>query len=102
MGTVYEADDLSKETNAKRALKLLRQEFVHDERVVRRFLSEAVAVRALNHHPNVAQVLEADASEDRGTPYLVMKLSAALRYRSTLNMATSSPPNKRCSSSWPC
>ena len=70
MGSVYEAESLSGE--AKRAIKLLRQDLVHEDQIVRRFLAEAVAVRELRH-PNVAQVLDA-ATTENGTPYLVMEL----------------------------
>jgi serine/threonine-protein kinase len=70
MGSVYEAESLLGE--GKRAIKLLRQDLVHEDQIVRRFLAEAVAVRELQH-PNVAQVLDA-ATAENGTPYLVMEL----------------------------
>lgn len=70
MGAVFEAEGAP--GVGKRAIKMLRQEFVREEQVLARFFAEAQATRTLNH-PNVTQVLETGTAEN-GTPYLVMEL----------------------------
>jgi serine/threonine-protein kinase len=70
MGAVYEADGLRGE--GKRAIKMLHPEFVKEEQIRQRFFAEAQACAALVH-PNIARV-EASATAEDGTPYLVMEL----------------------------
>jgi serine/threonine protein kinase len=70
MGAVFEAESLRGE--GRRAVKVLHQEFVREQAVLSRFLTEATATRNLVH-PNVAQTLDASTAED-GTPYIVMEL----------------------------
>ncbi len=53
------------------AIKVLREEFAHDEAFVRRFVQEAQAAASLVH-PNVVHVY--DVGEERGTHYIVMEL----------------------------
>jgi serine/threonine protein kinase len=70
MGSVFEAHGTRDE--GVRAIKVLHPEFVGEDQILARFLSEAQAVRAL-HHPNIAQIFDQGRAED-GTPYLVMEL----------------------------
>src|SRR3954466_7204262 len=74
MGAVFEAEGSRGE--GRRAVKVLHQEFVREQAVLSRFLTEATATRQLAH-PNIAQVLDASTAED-GTPYIVMELLAGV------------------------
>jgi serine/threonine protein kinase len=70
MGAVYEAEGPPGE--GRRAIKLLHQEFILEDAILKRFAAEAAAARSLQH-PNVAQVLDC-ATAENGTPYIVMEL----------------------------
>ncbi len=66
--TVYRA--LQPQLNRDVAIKVLHPEFIRDERALRRFKREAVAVARLTH-PNIVAVY--DYGEQDGRAYLVME-----------------------------
>ena len=66
--TVYKA--LQPTLNREVAIKILHPEFIRDERALRRFKREALAVARL-HHPNIVAVY--DYGEHDGRAYLVME-----------------------------
>ncbi len=88
MGAVFEAD--GPPGAGKRAIKLLHQEYVKEERILARFFAEAQATRTLNH-PNVVQVLET-ATAENGTPYLVMELLQGVPVASYVDQRQVLPP----------
>ena len=65
-GVVYRATD--KDGNLA-AIKFLKDEYVHNEKIKRMFLNEAKIMQTLDH-PNIARVI--DSGERDGIPYLVM------------------------------
>lgn len=69
--TVYRA--LQPQLNRQVAIKVLHPEFIRDERALRRFKREAVAVARLTH-PNIVAVY--DYGEQEGHAYLVMEYIA--------------------------
>ena len=69
MGTVYRASQVA--VGRPVAIKILRQEVVHDLRVVARFQQEALAVAGL-HHPNTIRIFDFGQSAD-GHLFLVME-----------------------------
>jgi len=69
--TVYRA--LQPTLNRYVAIKVLHPEFIRDERALRRFKREALAVARLNH-PNIVAVY--DYGEHEGRAYLVMEYVA--------------------------
>ncbi|KRE39777.1 Stk1 family PASTA domain-containing Ser/Thr kinase [Paenibacillus sp. Soil522] len=68
MALVYKAHDVL--LNRKVAVKVLRQQFVHDEEFIRRFRREAQSAAALSH-PNVVSIYDVGQEED--THYIVME-----------------------------
>jgi len=68
MALVYKAHDLLLNRNV--AVKVLRQQFVHDEEFIRRFRREAQSAAALSH-PNVVSIY--DVGEEEDTHYIVME-----------------------------
>lgn len=68
MALVYKAQDLLLGRNV--AVKILRQEFVHDEEFIRRFRREAQSAAALSH-PNVVSIYDVGQEED--IHYIVME-----------------------------
>jgi len=68
MALVYKAQDLLLGRNV--AVKILRQEFVHDEEFIRRFRREAQSAAALSH-PNVVSIYDVGQEED--VHYIVME-----------------------------
>ncbi|EXX84732.1 serine/threonine protein kinase, partial [Paenibacillus darwinianus] len=68
MALVYKAHDVL--LNRKVAVKILRQQFGHDEEFVRRFRREAQSAASLSH-PNVVSIY--DVGEEEDTHYIVME-----------------------------
>ncbi|PZD93253.1 Stk1 family PASTA domain-containing Ser/Thr kinase [Paenibacillus sambharensis] len=68
MALVYKAHDVLLSRNV--AVKILRQQFVHDEEFVRRFRREAQSAASLSH-PNVVSVY--DVGQEDETHYIVME-----------------------------
>ncbi|MDQ0112994.1 Stk1 family PASTA domain-containing Ser/Thr kinase [Paenibacillus harenae] len=68
MALVYKAHDVLLNRNV--AVKVLRQQFVHDEEFIRRFRREAQSAGALSH-PNVVSIYDVGQEED--THYIVME-----------------------------
>ncbi len=69
MATVYEAKHLA--FNEIRALKVVSSRLAEDDAFLKRFRSEAVVTRKLQH-PNAVRVDDFDTTED-GRPYIVME-----------------------------
>ncbi|MCA0753947.1 Stk1 family PASTA domain-containing Ser/Thr kinase [Paenibacillus sp. N4] len=68
MALVYKAHDVL--LNRKVAVKVLRQQFVHDEEFIRRFRREAQSAAALSH-PNVVSIYDVGQEDDNH--YIVME-----------------------------
>ncbi|EFM12957.1 serine/threonine protein kinase with PASTA sensor(s) [Paenibacillus curdlanolyticus YK9] len=68
MALVYKAHDLL--LNRKVAVKVLRQQFVHDEEFIRRFRREAQSAASLSH-PNVVSIY--DVGQEDEVHYIVME-----------------------------
>ncbi|MFC4775487.1 Stk1 family PASTA domain-containing Ser/Thr kinase [Paenibacillus sp. GCM10023252] len=68
MALVYKAHDVL--LNRKVAVKVLRQQFVHDEEFIRRFRREAQSAASLSH-PNVVSIYDVGQEED--IHYIVME-----------------------------
>ncbi|QJC52371.1 Stk1 family PASTA domain-containing Ser/Thr kinase [Paenibacillus albicereus] len=68
MALVYKAHDLLLSRNV--AVKVLRQQYVHDEEFIRRFRREAQSAAALSH-PNVVSIYDVGQEED--IHYIVME-----------------------------
>jgi serine/threonine protein kinase/beta-lactam-binding protein with PASTA domain len=68
MALVYKAQDILLNRNV--AVKVLRQQFVHDEEFIRRFRREAQSAASLSH-PNVVSIYDVGQEED--THYIVME-----------------------------
>jgi len=71
MGRVYEAEQLS--LGKRVAIKILRREFMGDERVLTRFELEARAASAINH-PNLVQVFDCGRDVEADLVYIAMEL----------------------------
>lgn len=68
MALVYKAHDIL--LGRKVAVKVLRQQYVHDEEFIRRFRREAQSAAALSH-PNVVSIY--DVGQDGDVHYIVME-----------------------------
>lgn len=68
MALVYKAHDVLLNRNV--AVKVLRQQFVHDEEFIRRFRREAQSAASLSH-PNVVSIY--DVGQEDETHYIVME-----------------------------
>lgn len=68
MALVYKARDNLLNRNV--AVKVLRQQFMHDEDFIRRFRREAQAAASLSH-PNIVSIY--DVGQDEDTHYIVME-----------------------------
>ncbi|MFM9278419.1 Stk1 family PASTA domain-containing Ser/Thr kinase [Paenibacillus jiagnxiensis] len=68
MALVYRAQDILLNRNV--AVKVLRQQFVHDEEFIRRFRREAQSAASLSH-PNVVSIYDVGQEED--IHYIVME-----------------------------
>ncbi|WP_442603903.1 Stk1 family PASTA domain-containing Ser/Thr kinase [Paenibacillus sp. KN14-4R] len=68
MALVYKAQDLL--LNRKVAIKVLREQYIHDEEFIRRFRREAQSAASLSH-PNVVSIYDVGQEED--TYYIVME-----------------------------
>ncbi|MFF2484118.1 Stk1 family PASTA domain-containing Ser/Thr kinase [Paenibacillus sp. NPDC058071] len=68
MALVYKAHDVLLNRNV--AVKVLRQQFVHDEEFIRRFRREAQSAASLSH-PNVVSIYDVGQEDD--THYIVME-----------------------------
>lgn len=68
MALVYKAHDVLLNRNV--AVKVLRQQFVHDDEFIRRFRREAQSAAALSH-PNVVSIY--DVGQEDETHYIVME-----------------------------
>lgn len=68
MALVYKGHDIL--LNRKVAIKVLRQQYVHDEEFIRRFRREAQAAASLSH-PNVVSIYDVGQEED--IHYIVME-----------------------------
>ncbi len=87
MGEVYLAQD--KKLERKVAVKILNENFSHDEANLGRFIREAKAASALNH-PNILVVHEVGESEDRHfivSEYVEGKTLREILRESTLKLA---------------
>jgi len=82
--TVYRA--LQPTLNRDVAIKVLHPEFIRDERALRRFKREALAVARL-HHTNIVGVY--DYGEHEGRAYLVMEYIAGSTLKSRLGKPAS-------------
>jgi eukaryotic-like serine/threonine-protein kinase len=70
MGTVYSARHLI--FNETRALKVVHSSLVEDRSFVKRFKSEAIVSRKLQH-PNAVRIEDFDTTDD-GRPFIVMEM----------------------------
>lgn len=68
MALVYKANDILLNRNV--AVKVLRQQFVHDEEFIRRFRREAQSAASLSH-PNVVSVYDVGQEDDNH--YIIME-----------------------------
>src|SRR5690606_14136882 len=68
MALVYKAHDVLLNRNV--AIKVLRQQFVHDDEFIRRFRREAQSAAALSH-PNVVSIY--DVGQEDEIHYIVME-----------------------------
>lgn len=68
MALVYKAQDILLNRNV--AIKVLRQQFVHDEEFIRRFRREAQSAASLSHS-NVVSIYDVGQEED--VHYIVME-----------------------------
>lgn len=64
------------------AVKVLRQEYMHDPDLVRRFKNESKAISLL-HHPNIVKVYDVSVSDQ--LQYIVMEYVAGMTLRAYLN-----------------
>jgi serine/threonine protein kinase len=80
MGTVYRAEDVR--LGREVAVKVVSQDFVHDQQALQRLRSEARAASALNH-PNICTIF--DIGEDEGRPFIVMELMRGATLRDRLD-----------------
>jgi tRNA A-37 threonylcarbamoyl transferase component Bud32 len=76
MGTVWCAEDAA--LGRRVAIKLLAEQFIDDERAVRRFKREARTAARLSGHPNVVTIYDVGETvpareEPRGRPFIVME-----------------------------
>ncbi|MEG0178677.1 MAG: protein kinase, partial [Oscillospiraceae bacterium] len=60
MANVYRANDLKE--NRTVAVKILKEEFLHNDELVRRFKNESKAIAVLNH-PNIVKVFDISVSD---------------------------------------
>jgi serine/threonine protein kinase len=70
MGTVYRARHLA--FNEIRALKIVHSSLVEDRGFIKRFKTEAIIARRLQH-PNAVRIDDLDSTED-GRPFIVMEM----------------------------
>jgi serine/threonine protein kinase len=70
MGTVYRARHLA--FNEIRALKVVHQSYAEDRAFIKRFKTEAIVARKLQH-PNAVRIDDLDSTED-GRPFIVMEM----------------------------
>ena len=79
------------------AVKVLRQEYMHDPDLVRRFKNESKAISLLNH-PNIVKVY--DVSVNDHLQYIVMEYVDGMTLRENLNARggklSSREPRQRC------
>lgn len=80
MANVYRAVDLR--TGQTVAVKVLREEFAHDQDLVRRFKNESKAISILNH-PNIVKVYDVSVSEK--LQYIVMEYIDGITLKEYLN-----------------
>src|SRR5699024_8747508 len=69
MAIVYKAKDQL--LNRYVAIKVLRQEFIHDEQFIKKFKRESQAAASLSHH-NIVNIYDVGVEED--VHYIVMEL----------------------------
>ena len=95
MASVYSATH----RNGKRvAVKVLRDEFTHDEQVRNRFLREGYAANALQDEGAVS-VLDDDIAND-GSAFIVMELLEGETLEQSGNAPASTSPWSTCSCTW--
>lgn len=80
MANVYKAVDLR--TGQTVAVKVLREEYAHDQDLVRRFKNESKAISILNH-PNIVKVYDVSVSEK--LQYIVMEYIDGITLKEYLN-----------------
>ena len=80
MANVYKAADLR--TGQAVAVKVLREEYAHDQDLVRRFKNESKAISILNH-PNIVKVYDVSVSEK--LQYIVMEYIDGITLKEYLN-----------------
>lgn len=80
MANVYRGTDLR--TGQTVAVKVLREEFAHDQDLVRRFKNESKAISILNH-PNIVKVYDVSVSEK--LQYIVMEYIDGITLKEYLN-----------------
>jgi serine/threonine protein kinase len=90
MGAVYLANHFT--LGRKVAIKILKQEFVSKQDVVRRFFDEARASNKIKH-PNIVEVYDVGILPDRSA-YLVMELLEGSDLKSILKQRGALPPEE--------
>ena len=91
MARVYKAID--NRLNRFVAVKILKDEYMQDEELKRRFASESHAVAMLSH-PNIVSVF--DVSHDDDLEYIVMELVDGITLKQYLSRKTASPGRRQC------
>ncbi len=81
MAAVYRAKHLA--FNEIRAIKVVSARLVDDETFIKRFKTEAIVTRKLQH-PNAVRVDDLDTTDD-GRPYIVMELVAGRDLRKVIH-----------------
>lgn len=80
MANVYRGVDLRNGTTV--AVKVLREEFLHDQELVRRFKNESKAISILNH-PNIVKVYDVSVTDK--LQYIVMEYIDGITLKEYLN-----------------
>ena len=96
MGAIYEAVQLSVERPV--AIKMIREDLVHDATTARRFLREA-RVLASFRHPRVVQVIDAGQTPTGGL-YLAMELLRGRTLDEELAQTGPFPVERACTIAW--
>ncbi len=92
MGRVFRA--LDQELGVEIALKVIRSEFLDDDRMVRRFKNEILLAREVSHE-NVVRIF--DFSEWQGIKFITMQYIDGTTLRSYMNQTPKLPIDEVCS-----
>ena len=100
MGTVWCADDAT--LGRRVAIKVLGEQFVDDERAVRRFKREGRTAARLSGHPNIVTIYDVgetvpDQDRPAGRPFIVMEHLAG---GTVANALASAPPPREQAVQW--